>query len=298
MLGESLALGAALVWSTSIILFKRSEAIRPLGMNLFKNVVGTALLGLTLLVMGRGLDMERPAGEWLRLAASGVLGIAIADTLIFMALRRLGPALLAIVDCVYAPTIVLVSVLFLGERIGLRFALGAALVVGGVLLATVEKARPGAPGSAPVPAEGSRLTGVLLGLTGIGSMALGVALAKPPLQRGSLPEVTMVRLVAATAVQLAWVAIVPSERSVLRVFAPSPAWRTLIPAAVLASYVSLLLWLGGFKWADASVAAVLNQMSSVFTIALARIVLGEPVTRRRALGGAVAVGGALVVLVR
>src|SRR5262245_9762522 len=113
MLGESLALGAALVWSTSIILFKRSEAIRPLGMNLFKNVVGIALLGVTLLAMGRGLDTQRPAGDWIRLAVSGVLGIAVADTLVLTALRRLGPALLAIVDCVYAPTIVLVSVIFL-----------------------------------------------------------------------------------------------------------------------------------------------------------------------------------------
>jgi len=93
MLGEALALSAAVVWSTSIILFKRSEAIRPLGMNLFKNVVGTLLLGATLLVIGRGFDTARPASDWARLIASGVLGIGVADTLIFTALRRLGPVI-------------------------------------------------------------------------------------------------------------------------------------------------------------------------------------------------------------
>ena len=36
---------------------------------------------------------------------------------------------------------------------------------------------------------------------------------------------------------------------------PSAVWRTLVPASVLGSYVSMLLWIGGFKWADASVAS-------------------------------------------
>ena len=47
------------------------------------------------------------------LVVSGLLGIAIADTLVFMALRRLGAALLAIVDCIYAPTVILLSVMVL-----------------------------------------------------------------------------------------------------------------------------------------------------------------------------------------
>jgi drug/metabolite transporter (DMT)-like permease len=58
----------------------------------------------------------------------------------------------------------------------------------------------------------------------------------------------------------------------------------------------MLLWLGGFKWALASTASVLNQLSSVFTIVLARVFLAEPLSRRRAVGGAVAVAGALGVL--
>lgn len=298
MLGETLALGAAVVWSTSLILFRRSESIRPLGQNLFKNLVGIALLGATLMAMGGGFDRARPAEDWARLVASGVLGIGIADTFTFTALRRLGPALLAIVDCVYAPTIVIVSVLFLGEPVGLRFAIGATLVVGGVLVATLEQRKAS---RAIVEAEAGlegRLGGVVYGLLGILAMAIGVVLARPPLQKGSLPEVTLVRLFAGVAAQLVWLALVPRERASLRALAPSRAWRTLVPAAVLSAYVSLLLWLGGFKWANASVAAVLNQMSSVFTIILARVVLGEPVTPRRALGGAIAIAGALVVLVR
>jgi len=73
MLGEMMALGAALTSSVSVILFKRSEAISPLGLNLFKNVADTILLAVTLVLLGEGMDLERSTEDWLRLAASGVL---------------------------------------------------------------------------------------------------------------------------------------------------------------------------------------------------------------------------------
>jgi drug/metabolite transporter (DMT)-like permease len=293
MLGEALALGAAMAWSVSVILFRRSEAVTPLGMNLFKNSVAVGLLALTLPVLGQGIAWHRPSEDWWKLCVSGVLGIGIADTLIFMALRRLGPSRLAIVDCVYAPVIVLASVLFLGEHVGPAFLVGAVLVVGGVLLGATSSARrnPRLPKDrAPIA------VGVVLGISGIVAMALGVVLAKRPLERSNLVEVTLVRLVAGIASQLVWIALVPAERSAFAAFRPGPAWRTLVPAAVLSAYISMLLWLGGFKWASASTAAVLNQMSTVFTIVLARLILGEPLTRRRALGGLMAISGAIIVL--
>jgi len=292
MLGEALALGAAMAWSVSVILFRRSEAITPLGMNLFKNSVAVVLLALTLLVLGQGIAWQRSSDDWWKLCISGVLGIGIADTLIFMALRRLGPSRLAIVDCVYAPVIVLASVLFLGEHVGPAFLVGAVLVVGGVLLGAATSNRDPRPPKDHAPIA----VGVALGLSGIVAMAVGVVLAKRPLERSNLVEVTLVRLVAGIASQLVWIALVPAERLAFAAFRPGAAWRTLVPAAVLSAYVSMLMWLGGFKWANASTAAVLNQMSTVFTIVLARLVLGEPLTRRRALGGLMAISGAIIVL--
>jgi drug/metabolite transporter (DMT)-like permease len=294
MLGEALALAAAATWAVSVILFKRSEAISPQGMNLFKNVCAAALLAATLPLIGGSIDWQRSSDDWWRLVASGVLGIAIADTLVFVALRRLGASLLAVVDCAYAPVIVGMSVLFLGERVGISFAFGAVLVVGGVLLAVRKPPRHVAD---TVAHDWKHLAGgIAYGVTGIVSMAIGVILAKPVLERSGLVEVTFVRLLAGIAGQLLWLAFVQRDRTAFAAFRPSPVWRTLVPASVLGSYVAMLLWLGGFKWAHASVAAVLNQMSAVFTIVLARVVLGEPLNPSRALGSAAAVAGAIIVL--
>ena len=293
LLGEALALGAAMSWAIAVILFKRSEAVTPQGLNLFKNVVAIALLGVTLPLLGQGLQWQRPALDWGRLALSGVLGIAVADTLFFMALRRLGAGRLAIVECVYAPCVVTLAVLVLGERPGPGFAAGAVLVVAGIAIVSTERMAIVAAGRELERRD--RFLGTAFGILGVLSMAVGVMLAKPIVERDPLAEVTLVRLLAGVAGQAVWI-LLASDRSALRVFRPAPVWRTLLPAAVLGSYVSMLMWLGGFKWADASVAAVLNQMTAVFILVLGRVALGETLSVRRATGAAVAIAGAILVV--
>ncbi|MEL6344103.1 MAG: DMT family transporter [Myxococcota bacterium] len=286
MLGETLALCAAMVWSLSIVLFKRSEAISPQGMNLFKNLTAISLLLLTMPLLGVGFLAERTPEDWLRLTISGVLGIGIADTATFMALRRLGPGLLAIVDCAYSPTVVLMAVVFLGEQVGPIFLLGAALVVLGVGWASADR----------ITRPPDFWTGLGLGVFGITAMAAGVTLAKPALESGHLVELTLIRLVAGVVFQLLWILVDPRQRHALQALRPQPAWKTLLPASFLGSYVSMMLWLGGFKYADASAAAVLNQMSTIFIIFMAWLILGEAVTRRKLIGAGVAMAGAITII--
>jgi drug/metabolite transporter (DMT)-like permease len=298
-LGEICALSAALVWSFSVILFKSSEAVSPTAMNLFKNVVATALLAATVLVLGIGIDWQRPLLDWAALIASGVLGIAVADTLLFVALRRLGAARLAVCECAYAPSIVFLSVVFLSEPITMAFLVGGVLVVGGVTLATTER-RPVDP-TQPAPEAdgvtvGNDLTAVVAGVMAMITMAVGVILTKPVLERGHLVEVTLVRTAAGVAGQLVFIGLRPRHREAFGVFRQRRVWRTLLPGSILGTYVAMLFWLGGFKWADASVAAVLNQLSSVFTIGLAWLILGEQLTGRRTVGALAAVGGAVLVI--
>jgi len=287
MLGETLALTAAATWSFSVILFKQSEELPPQGLNLFKNLFSLTLLLLTMWVFGIEVVWGRPNEDWIRLIVSGVLGLTIGDTLFFMALKRLGPGLLAVMDCLYAPFVVVLSMFLLGEQISLSFVLGGVFIIGGVLLAV-------SGGLSVVSGLG---WGFAIAAMAIFVMALGVVVVKPALETSHLVEVTTVRLIAGICGQFVWMALFPSQRNALTALKPNPAWKTLIPAAFLGSYVAMLLWLGGFKWADASVAAVLNQMATIFTIGLAWLMLGESLTKRGLLGAAMAFIGVVVVLV-
>ena len=66
---------------------------------------------------------------------------------------------------------------------------------------------------------------------------------------------TWIRLFAGLAGQMA-----RGDYSDLRAAVrPSAQWRYLLAGALLGTFVAPLLWLGGHKWADASVGAVLDQ---------------------------------------
>ena len=77
MLGETLALTCALTWAISVILFRRSEAVSAHAINLFKNVLATLLLGVTVLLW-HGTNAWRPGPEdtW-RLVVSGLVALAL-----------------------------------------------------------------------------------------------------------------------------------------------------------------------------------------------------------------------------
>lgn len=286
-LGEICALLAPLTWSVAVILFKRSDGPPALSLNLFKNVVGVVLLGLTLLVMGVGIPLDRPFADWVRLGLSGVLGLAIADTLLFEGLRRIGAARLAVVDTVYAPTVVLLSWLVLGETVSQAFGIGAVAVIAGVTLATVQR------GAFEGLAGRERLIGTLYCLGAIAGTAVGVVIAKPALAASNLVELTFTRLLFGVAAQVVWITVRQEWATASVAFKPGPLWRSLVPAAIMGPYVSLLLWLGGFKWAPASVAAVLNQMATIYILVLARVFLNERLTLRQSTGGALAACGAV-----
>ncbi len=291
-LGEMCALTGPLCWSVAVILYRRSsEQADPIGMTLFKNGVATGLLTLTLLIFGIGLPNDRALADWARLAFSGILGLAIADILLFEALRRIGAARLAVVDTIYAPLMVLLSWLFLNEKLSAGFLLGAAVLMSGVLLANVEpRAVTG------IKPDRSLWVGSAFGLASIVCTAVGVLFTKPLLADADLIEVTWTRMVAGLLGQAVWMLARGDHRLIVDAFRPKPVWRTLLPATVIGTYLSLILWLGGFKWADVSVAAVLNQTATVYVLVLARFVLHEPVPWHRALGGLLAAIGAVLVV--
>lgn len=282
--GEIFALLAPLAWSTAMILYKRTDA-PAVSINLFKNVLAVVLLGLTLLAMREPFPVDRSWSDWGRLALSGLLGLAIADTLLFMGLAKVGASKIAIVDTVYAPVVVILSFLVLDEVPTPAFLLGAAAVVVGIGLATIRK------GALNVEARAEWLGMGLAGLA-VTSTACAVVLAKPVLERSGLVEVTATRLAFGVLGQLVWLSGTGKWAEAGSAFRPGPVWRTLLPAAVIGTYISMMLWLGGYKWADASVAAVLNQMATVYILVMARVFLGESLRPAQAAGALVAASGA------
>lgn len=273
-IGKLCALASAMTWAVALVLFKRGgERIPPLAMNIFKNVVALLLLGASLAVVGAGGDTLAQFShvDILRIAVSGFLGITVADTLFFFALNRCGVGAVAVVDCLYTPFMFLFAWLMLGEGLNGWQSVGVVLILAAVLMCS---------GSSPLEERSPRglLLGVLAAAAAMATMAFGVVLVKPLLADTSLLVITTARLLFGTLLAAPILLWPQARATIFRALSPSIAWRTALPAAILGSYVALLLWMAGYKFAPAAVAAVLNQTSVFFSLGLAAIFLRERFT--------------------
>lgn len=308
MIGEISALLAALTWATALIMFKRGgEEISPMALNLFKNLVSVALLIVTLPLAGSLLAptynltafftpfSQLTQSEFLLLCASGILGIAVADSMLFASLNRIGVTRITIVDCLYSPSIIGFSWLLLGEQISGSHVIGAILIVSGILFSSLVGRKEVEIG-AVAPTE--LWLGIFYGILAIVSMAVGIVMVKPLLERLPLLWSTLLRVLAGSLALAAWMGI--NDRKELKAaVTPAPAWRFNLPGAFLGSYVSMVFWIAGFKYTkEASIAGLLNQATIIFALPLSVLFLGERATWPKLIGVGLAATGVLFVALR
>ncbi len=288
-MGMFYALLTAVMWAAAIIFLKRSgETVSPFALNVFRVGLSSVLLVATVIFAGQELFYPAPLRDYLILFTSGVVAIAVSDTFLLMALNRLGAGIMAIVDCLYAPFIVLFAFVMLGERLGAWQWAGMALVIVGVLIAARHEPPQG------VTAR-QILVGSLCGVVAMTTVAFGIVLAKPVLERSPILWATTMRQIGALIVMIPVSLILPGRRGIFGLFRPARNWRFTVPATLLGSYLALIFWIGGMKYSLAGPAAILNQTSSIYVLIFASIFLKEPFTARKVVASVLAIGGIAMV---
>ena len=271
-LGEVLAIASGIIWAVAVILYKISgRTVHPLGLNLFKNIVAIGFTLPTMLILGESLFPAVPPKSVGLLLLSGFLGIAVSDTLFFYSLNRLGASLVAIVDCFYSPFVIGLSFLLLGERMAAWQLVGVALIISAVLAASRSNS------GEPIPRK-DLILGLIFGVLAMFFVAVGIVIVKPVLVTESVVWATLVRLVGGTVPLGLVIPLVPGRRAILKPLLERANWKAMVPAAFFGSYLSLIFWMGGMKYAKVSVAAALNQLNTIFIVVLAAMFLKERLT--------------------
>jgi drug/metabolite transporter (DMT)-like permease len=288
--GETFALSSAMVWAFAVILFRRSgETLPAFELNLFKNMFGLLLLVPTILVVD-GLTLpDYTSIELFLLFLSGVLGIAVADTWYLKALNMMGAGRTGIVSSLFSPFVILLSAVFLGERLVPWQWLGFVLVMSGVLMVTWRTHR-----SVVDTAEVKK--GVIYGVGAVFTMAAGVVMVKEILETRSFLWTVELRMVGGAVGMLIYMIVGSHWQTVKRNFSQPQPWGTVMFASFLGAYFALILWLAGYKLIDASVASVLNETNVAFIVFLAWLMLGEPINRRKMAGLGLTLGGVIVIM--
>ena len=289
--GEVFALVCAIIWASAIVLYKHvGESMSANTLNLVKNLLGLSLLLPTALLF-EGLNLPLlTTSEWLILAASGYVGIAVADTFYFQALRNLGAGRTAIVGSLYSPFVVILSIIFLGESLALWQWLGFVMVLGGILVVVYQRRYQSVDHAALIK-------GIAFAAAAVFLTASGVVAMKPILANTGFFWIVSLRMLAGVIGMFIFLSLRGQLSSTYHVIAKGEhRWGYIILASVAGSYLAMLLWLGGFKYADASVASVLNESSNVFIVIMAWLFLKEEFSMRKVVGVSLAFAGILVFL--
>lgn len=289
-LGEFYALACALVWAFAVVLFRKSgSTVSPLALNLFRVGISSVMFVITLFFMGTPLWGQAPLSDYLTLMASGVIAIAIADTLFHMSLNRVGAGINAIVDSLYSPSVLLFAYFMLGEKVTPTQLLGMGLLVTGLIIATQVKPPDGT-------SHRELVIGIGLGMAAMAFLGLGIVMAKQVLEGADVVWATAVRQFGSLLVLIPVTLLHKDRAKIWSVFIPDASWKYSLPGTILGSYVALILWIAGMKLIPAGKAAILNQSSTIYLLILATIILKEPFGIRKALAALLSIAGVLLVL--
>jgi drug/metabolite transporter (DMT)-like permease len=287
--GESMAFLTAIIWAFATIMFKKSgETVHPIMLNLFKDVLGFVLLIPTAFILGQELLHSVPLADYILLLASGVIGIGIADTFYFMSLNRMPAGLIAIIACLYSPFVIALSVIFLGETLTVLQISGAVMIVLAVLTGVTRKGLKDTT-------TRDLVIGITFGVIAVGANASGIVMIKHLLEHSPLLWVTVTRLLAGIVSLSLILLVFPNRRKIVRSIHSVGSWKYTLTGSFFATYLAMVLWLAGMKYAQASIASALNQTSNLFVFLFAFLILKEGIDTRRTVGILMGVAGAVLV---
>ncbi len=274
--GETFSLLSAILWALAVIFFRKSgEQVHPLVLNIFKDLLALVLFVPTIFLFGVSVVRPAPLSAYMLLLLSGVIGIGVGDTVFFMSLNILGAGLTGIVICMYSPFIIMLSTIFLGERMSLPQIVGAFLIISAVLIATIERHK--------ITVSRHRLVaGVLLGMLSSAAMAAGIVMIKPLLEGSPVLWTTGIRLFGGTVVLTLILLFYPRRHKIIDTLISTKRWSYTISGSFIGAYLAMIVWIAGMKYTQASVASALNQTSVIFIFIFAGLILKESINFRRA----------------
>ena len=263
--GALAALAAALCWTLASSLWHRlPTSLSAVQLNLLKN-----LLALVLLAPALALQPWRVGWDpLLLLAASGVLGIALGDSLYFAALRRLGTRRCLTLDAGGPAVTAVAGFLWLAEWPSPLQWLGVGLISLAVLLVARQKPERSPAAGLAVPAAAQRL-GVLLALGALLCGSGGALLARAALRAGELDPLqsAVLRLAAASLVLLPLLRGVPASPP-----RPRPAqrrWPLWLAATLLGTSAGIALQQTALQHLPGALAVALMATAPVMALPLA-----------------------------
>lgn len=256
-------------------------------MTLVKGAISIFFLGTVLLITGFGAITQEAL---LLLCLSGILGIAVADTLFFAALQDLGPVALVVFFMLGQILTALMAILFLEEMPSLKAWAGILFTLSGIGVVLWQKI------SMDEASKRSGIRGTILGALSMLCMSSSTVIAKPALESVSTLFATLLRMASGTFCMLLFGIVTGRLRVWLQPVRSMQMITRFMFSVGVVTFGGFWLSLVAIKYVDVAVASTLSATEPLFVIPLALIVFKEKITVWQIIGLISATGGVLLLV--
>ena len=304
-LGLVAATTASLFWACSVVMHRRvGRVLPPVRLNTIKVIYATTVLGLVVYVQKQFYGVEpwsMPNDMLTLMALSGVIGIAVGDTLFYAGLNRMGARRVLMVYTVNPVITLLAAWALLDERLNWVQLVGIGVTCGGVSWVIAERNHQKSDGHVD-------LAGVLFGLGAASCQSIGYLIShhllKNPAYQMTPVASAMLRLLACLPVLVAFLWLDRKLKDPGGAAHNHPATPTRRQTATLFLVAVTLGTVGGIwlmqvsaKYAEKSgVASTLLSITPLFVLPLTAG-LGEHVSRRAVVGAFIAIAGVALLFI-
>ena len=265
-----LALLAAFSWSiSSLISADITRILGGIGFNRLRLIFVSIML-LSYATFQKTWDTINI--EYLNvIIVSGVIGIFLGDTLLFMALKRIGPRRNNILFSLAAPFTVILNILALQQKMSLIEITGCILVFIGVVVA-ISYGNSKNNNHRWELIEGSIKIGILFGILAALCQSIGLIMMKPILDQGADPIASAAIRCTISALLLSLTYISKSNLIGSNInFTTSIILKTII-SGFLGMALGMSLLLIALQKADAGIVATLSSTSPIMILFLLWII--------------------------
>jgi DME family drug/metabolite transporter len=294
MIGELAALGAAISWTFSAILYRKAlQQTKPISANIIRLSCTSAILLVFLIAIGKlGVLTNLSVNVAVLAAVSGAVGLGLGDTLYMLSLKLVGVARTVPITCTYPLFGLLWTIVFSGETITLGVGLGTVAIVAGVWFLSYEKEEGSATVKSQILVKGvaAALATALLWSVSISMMDLAVE------ETPSLDQALIVNVVRASAIGLLLLVfspIIDRGHGFLKVSRKTVA--TLIAGGLVALGLGWFFLTFSFTETMASRAIPISSTTPLFSAFAGVVLLHEKISVRSLVGSVVVVAGVFLI---
>lgn len=294
-MGELAGISCALFWAVSATVF--SEASRRIGagaLNRIRLLIGLILFLITNTIFhGSPIPLGAEPQRWFWFGASGILGLAIGDGLMYRAYNLIGTRLAMLVTALLPIFSTLIAWIFLNESLNPSTLLGILLAVSGVGMVVLERQETGRAGGD----RRTYLLGLLTSLAAVLMYSFGNVMSKKGLA-GDFSTVSgvVMRMIFANIASWAPLLVSKNAGSLLqKAWKDKSAMRYVLIGSLVGPFGGIWLSFVALQNTQVGVATTLISTAPVFLLPVAKWVYKENLSWLAVLGTLLAIAGVAVI---